>query len=1045
MKNIKKNPIIYILQLFLLSVSFSGYSQITNGADERSPFSYNVLSNIKPPQTSDFVRYGNTPVNKYIGEPNLDIPLINMKSNQLGDNISVSLGYNFAGFVPNKRPDIVGLNWHLNMGGVITREIRSIADDQKGASATSGGLFGQTKDGLIVGLRNKQNCLPLHTNTGIFNLSSSTGGFTGDLDYKLKGCDVYTAYDGDADIFSFNFNGINGKFFVDNDNQIRMLGDNVKGFKVDISNVSIQPITNQCKPLYSEIKITDSRGNIYYFGGESRNLEYNINLSRDQQNTETKSGLPVITAWHLKKIEYSNGEIVNYNYRDDSILSDSFCNGGSDYFDWHGIGDLVQLRKQFIIYNKLYLQDMKCHLSAITACQGSEKSYSVTKRVILENITGNGFNVNIKQSLQPYTFNYESTDISYFQRIQNTKVDSITLYSGAKKVNQFIFNYELIGGTASQGSYPRLFLKQLKENGKNPYIFNYDIPSGTVFPKAITKQIDYWGFYNGKAGNESLQYLIPQEQYDAAGDYYYTSSIREPDFNFAKLGLLKEVIYPTKGLTKFEFEEHNYNYRIERKKNNAYLPQLMTYSGIAGGARIKSITEEIDGIAVQKKEYAYSDGILSQWPRYTIRLNLPAGDFVPPQTLLYWRSSSLMPTLLESSMISYGKVTEFQTNKGKVESYFSNYSTNPDINDTNIAINTNNTLRLADDLELAKNYIGIYLNDASEERGKIKQEIIYDNQNFLLKKNIYTYNENPNRYSDYAAEIHLSGPAVQANKRYYYPTNLTKKETHDYFYAGGQQREAVTTENFTYSGTPDFQLTNKQTISSDGSVNVQQIKYAVQDGNSLMISKNMISLPIENTLINKKDINDAGKIISRHKNVYPASLPTSQTGNLVLPTSVLSYDLQNINTTVTDISYDKYDSRGNLQQYTTKDGIPTTIIWGYNQTQPIVKIEGAKLSDIPQSMIDTIINASNTDASAGRNNDETALLTVLDSFRNNTALSGYQITTYTYDPLIGVRSITPPSGIREVYLYDTANRLMEIREGNQTGKLLKEFKYNYKN
>jgi hypothetical protein len=96
-------------------------------------------------------------------------------------------------------------------------------------------------------------------------------------------------------------------------------------------------------------------------------------------------------------------------------------------------------------------------------------------------------------------------------------------------------------------------------------------------------------------------------------------------------------------------------------------------------------------------------------------------------------------------------------------------------------------------------------------------------------------------------------------------------------------------------------------------------------------------------------------------------------------------------------------------------------------------------------MIDTIINASNTDASAGRNNDETALLTVLDSFRNNTALSGYQITTYTYDPLIGVRSITPPSGIREVYLYDTANRLMEIREGNQTGKLLKEFKYNYKN
>jgi hypothetical protein len=212
-----------------------------------------------------------------------------------------------------------------------------------------------------------------------------------------------------------------------------------------------------------------------------------------------------------------------------------------------------------------------------------------------------------------------------------------------------------------------------------------------------------------------------------------------------------------------------------------------------------------------------------------------------------------------------------------------------------------------------------------------------------------------------------------------------------------------------------------------------------------MISKNMISLPIENTLINKKDINDAGKIISHNKNVYQASLPTSQTGNLVLPTSALSYDLQNINTAITDISYDKYDLKGNLQQYTTKDGISTTIIWGYNQTQPIAKIVGAKLSDLQQSMIDTIVNASNTDASATSNNDETVLLTALDDFRKLPALLNAQVTTYTYDLLIGVRSITPPSGIREVYLYDTANRLMEIRENNQTGKLLKEFKYNYKN
>ena len=63
---------------------------------------------------------------------------------------------------------------------------------------------------------------------------------------------------------------------------------------------------------------------------------------------------------------------------------------------------------------------------------------------------------------------------------------------------------------------------------------------------------------------------------------------------------------------------------------------------------------------------------------------------------------------------------------------------------------------------------------------------------------------------------------------------------------------------------------------------------------------------------------------------------------------------------------------------------------------------------------------------------------------------GLVVTTYTYDPLIGVTTITPPSGIREQYLYDTANRLKEIqvRERDNTGnyvvKTIKELKYNYK-
>lgn len=254
-------------------------------------------------------------------------------------------------------------------------------------------------------------------------------------------------------------------------------------------------------------------------------------------------------------------------------------------------------------------------------------------------------------------------------------------------------------------------------------------------------------------------------------------------------------------------------------------------------------------------------------------------------------------------------------------------------------------------------------------------------------------------------------------------------------------KKIITTTEYNY-GNPEKQLSKKNTVFPDQTAQEITYSYAHEKGNQLMIDKNMIGIPLETTTT--QTIGGTTKTLSKTETIYPTSLPTAQTGNLVLPTSVLSYNLQNVTSSTTEVTYDKYDSKGNLQQYTSKDGIPTAIIWGYNNTQPIAKIVGATYAQV-SSLAAAIISASDTDASAVPNNDETAILTALDNFRKDSSMAGYQITTYTYDPLIGVRSITPPSGIREVYLYDSANRLMEIREGSQTGKLLKEFKYNYKN
>ncbi|OCA80186.1 hypothetical protein BBH99_16485 [Chryseobacterium contaminans] len=269
---------------------------------------------------------------------------------------------------------------------------------------------------------------------------------------------------------------------------------------------------------------------------------------------------------------------------------------------------------------------------------------------------------------------------------------------------------------------------------------------------------------------------------------------------------------------------------------------------------------------------------------------------------------------------------------------------------------------------------------------------------------------------------------------------LLKKETITEYFNDGKKKSKIIDYFYDEPLFPT-QITLKSESYSEGIQISSKMDFAYQKGNQLMISKNMIDIPLE-TIITQKTENTT-KTLFKISTTYPVTQTeaNTKTSGLILPTSVQSYDLQNLSIAHTEVTYDKYDSKGNLQQYTTKDGISTVIIWGYNGTQPIAKIVGAKLSDISQSLIDSIVNASNTDAAAERNNDETNLLNAFNTFKSN--LGGYQITTYTYDPLIGVRSITPPSGIRESYLYDSANRLEKVVDAN--GKIVKEMKYNYKN
>lgn len=247
------------------------------------------------------------------------------------------------------------------------------------------------------------------------------------------------------------------------------------------------------------------------------------------------------------------------------------------------------------------------------------------------------------------------------------------------------------------------------------------------------------------------------------------------------------------------------------------------------------------------------------------------------------------------------------------------------------------------------------------------------------------------------------------------------------------------TEYF-YNNPSHYQLSRQKTTFPDGRIGETAYSYAHEKGNQLMIGRNMVGIPLET--VTSQTVNGNTKTISKTETLYPLSLPTTEAGNLILPQAEKYYDIPN-NTVNTEIKYDKYDANGNILQYTEKTGTPVAFIWGYGNTQPIAKVEGISYSQLVSlGLISSIVTASDNDASDP--STEAALINALDAFRMNTALKGYKITTLTYDLLKGVTSITPPSGIREVYIYDSYQRLKEIRENDISGNILKEFKYNYK-
>src|SRR5690606_3203815 len=189
--------------------------------------------------------------------------------------------------------------------------------------------------------------------------------------------------------------------------------------------------------------------------------------------------------------------------------------------------------------------------------------------------------------------------------------------------------------------------------------------------------------------------------------------------------------------------------------------------------------------------------------------------------------------------------------------------------------------------------------------------------------------------------------------------------------------------------------------------------------------------------VNNDGYSDTSEQLSATKSIYD----WFASGSVLEPKTIQTSKDSSL---LTDrIEFKAYDSDGNILQVRKTDGIDICYIYGYDNYLPIAKIENAAYSQV-QSYVTNLQFLSDADDDHCLDSgscDEKCLRMALNTLRSS--LPNALVTTYTYDPLIGVTSITDPRGDTIYYEYDDFNRLKHIKDSD--GNILSKNEYHYSN
>lgn len=919
---------------------------------------FSIDETIQTPQTQSFVRYGNNPVNLYTGMTGVSIPIYTYKDNDF--EIPISLEYASNGFIANHQTGILGQGWYLNTGGVITRTVVGIPDESHAIA-----MAGYYNYHRSVPVDEKQPN-PLLRGKPFNNMTTIDEPFV----YLHSPSNPSSAmYESTPDNFQFNFMGYQGSFQFDVNGRICIYNTNMSrdNFKIKVLNFQNSPI--------SSFEISTNDGYKYIFGGDKSGFY-------DRESSiATNTGERTVISWQLTEIIAPNGRKVSLKYRSGDYMSRGVVKNMMPSSDYKIIS--TQSGGMGTYYESSTVSQFPTYLESI--------SVEDVCRIQLD-----------YTSKEPEKY---GTDRDLRDLPALLKLSSVTVNSLSPSVEQIMhcdLGYEYTERTKI------LFLNKVDFGEGKTYKMNYigvnEYMSLAVFPLHNTCAVDHWGYYNGMS-IININNFIPSTTTDKNHVEIITNGIREANAIHSRIGMLKQITYPTGGYTTYEYEGNTYS----KRTMDQYYIRSIPVDKQAGGVRIKTISDYTENGECNRREFTYqnvdgsSSGILLKMPRYRLEYTMSIHN------RLYYinrgKAQDMSTYSLEGSHIEYARVEEKKSDGSITEYKYKNsfdlfICDDQQVNALDLTFIPNQRINSSNS-GMAR-FLLSRLRSKAYKRGLLESLCTTTNGKTIYSEEYSYLNPEGKKYPVPGYQTAIIRNVKTAGDVFYIDqidavnkAQVGSKITKEYI----NGNVFTTQENYEFNSSCG-RLNCVSTTLSNGDILRERIEYpedmsSPSDIERMMVDSFITNMPVRKAFTLQKQSDQFETVLNgeyfKYKK-YGKLIKMEQVKKTAFDQLPQWKDF-NLDFIYSDFCNDTYDSWGNLTQQTSKDGSITSYVWGYNNRYPItIEKNGLK-------------------------------------------------TRYEYKPLIGMTSKTDARGIKTYYEYDNVGRLQCVKDDDKN--IISRYNYHY--